>query len=94
MILALLRKEKVYAKFSKCKFLIKEVHFLGHVVRIKGILVDPSKIKAVKSWEVPKTPTKVRQFFGQAGYYRRFIQNLSRIAKPLTTLTQKEIKFV
>ncbi|KAJ0604535.1 putative nucleotidyltransferase, Ribonuclease H [Helianthus annuus] len=86
-ILELLKKEKLYAKFSKCEFWIREVQFLGHVVNEKGIHVDPSKIEAIKNWEAPKTPTEVRQFLGLAGYYRRFIENFSKIAQPLTALT-------
>ncbi|KAI3808860.1 hypothetical protein L1987_24823 [Smallanthus sonchifolius] len=93
LILALLRNEKLYAKFSKCKFWIREVHFLRHVINKKGIHVDPSKIEAIKNWESPRTPTEVRQFLGLAGYYRRFIENFSKIALPLTTLTQKDKKF-
>ncbi|KAK1427944.1 hypothetical protein QVD17_16705 [Tagetes erecta] len=94
MILELLRKEQLYAKFSKCEFWMREVQFLGHVVGKEGIKVDPAKIEAVKQWEAPKTPTEIRQFLGLAGYYRRFIENFSKIAQPLTTLTQKNVKFV
>ncbi|GJV74170.1 reverse transcriptase domain-containing protein [Tanacetum coccineum] len=90
----LLRKEKLYAKFSKCEFWLQEVHFLGHVVNQNGIHVDPGKIEAVKNWEAPTSPTGVRSFLGLAGYYRRFIANFSRIAKPLTLLTQKNKKYV
>ncbi|KAI3695430.1 hypothetical protein L1987_78427 [Smallanthus sonchifolius] len=93
LILELLRNEKLYAKFSKCEFWIREVHFLRHVINKEGIHVDPSKIEAIKNWEAPKTPTEVRQFLGLAGYYRRFIENFSKIALPLTTLTQKEKKY-
>ena len=85
IILELLRKEKLYAKFSKCEFWIREVQFLGHVVSNEGIHVDPSKVEAIRNWEAPKTPTEVRQFLGLAGYYRRFIKNFSKIGKPLTT---------
>ncbi|KAJ0863857.1 putative nucleotidyltransferase, Ribonuclease H [Helianthus annuus] len=92
-ILELLKKERLYAKFSKCEFWIREVQFLGHVVNEKGIHVDPSKIEAIKNWEAPKTPTEVRQFLGLAGYYRRFIENFSKIAQPLTALTQKDKKY-
>ncbi|KAJ9544488.1 hypothetical protein OSB04_024195 [Centaurea solstitialis] len=91
LILELLKAEKLYAKFSKCEFWIREVHFLGHVVN-KGVHVDPAKIEAIKKWEAPKTPTEIRQFLGLAGYYRRFIANSSKIAQPLTTLTQKDKK--
>ncbi|GJS47585.1 putative reverse transcriptase domain-containing protein [Tanacetum coccineum] len=69
------------------------VHFLSHVVNSEGIHVDPSKIEAVKNWKPPKSPTEIRSFLGLAGYYRRFIANFSKIAKPLTLLTQKNKKF-
>ncbi|GJX60234.1 hypothetical protein Tco_0291624 [Tanacetum coccineum] len=89
LVLELLREEKLYAKFSKCEFWLQEVHFLGHVVNQSGIHVDPSKIEAVKNWKTPTTPSKIRSFLGLAGYYRRLIANFSKIAKPLTSLTQK-----
>ncbi|KAD3640483.1 hypothetical protein E3N88_29706 [Mikania micrantha] len=94
LILELLAREKLYAKFSKCEFWLREVQFLGHVVNQNGIQVDPSKIQAVKQWETPRTPTEIRQFLGLAGYYRRFIKNFSKIALPLTTLTQKNQPFI
>jgi hypothetical protein len=93
-ILELLKNEKLYAKFSKCEFWIREVQFLGHVVNESGIHVDPAKIEAIKKWEALKTPTEVRSFLGLAGYYRRFIENFSKIALPLTQLTQKSKEFV
>ncbi|GJW37330.1 putative reverse transcriptase domain-containing protein [Tanacetum coccineum] len=89
IILELLRKEKLYAKFSKCEFWIRIVQFLGHLIDSQGLHVDPAKIEAVKNWTSPTTPTEVRQFLGLAGYYRRFIEGFSKIAKPLTKLTQK-----
>ncbi|GJS09230.1 putative reverse transcriptase domain-containing protein [Tanacetum coccineum] len=67
--------------------------FLGHVIDSRGIYVDPSKIEAVKDWASPITPTEICQFLGLAGYYRRFIEDFSKIAKPLTELTQKNKKF-
>ncbi|KAJ9544811.1 hypothetical protein OSB04_024518 [Centaurea solstitialis] len=94
LILELLKAEKLYAKFSKCEFWIREVQFLGHLVNEEGIHVDPAKIEVIKKWEAPKTPTEIRQFLGLAGYYRRFIANFSKIAQPLTMLTQKDKKFI
>ncbi|KAM0059597.1 putative nucleotidyltransferase, Ribonuclease H [Helianthus debilis subsp. tardiflorus] len=92
-ILELLQREKLYAKFSKCEFWLREVQFLGHVVSERGIQVDPAKVEAVMNWQEPKTPTEIRSFLGLAGYYRRFIENFSRIAAPLTSLTKKKEKF-
>ncbi|GKC14250.1 putative reverse transcriptase domain-containing protein [Tanacetum coccineum] len=92
-ILELLKKEELYAKFSKCEFWIYTVKFLGHVIDSSGIHVDPTKIEAVKNWASPTTPSEIRQFLGLAGYYRRFIEGFSKIAKPMTELTQKDRKF-
>nr|GFB64169.1 reverse transcriptase domain-containing protein [Tanacetum cinerariifolium] len=67
--------------------------FLGHVIDNQGIHVDPAKIESVKDWASPKSPTEIHQFLGLAGYYRRFIERFSKIAKPMTKLTQKKVKF-
>ncbi|GKA79564.1 putative reverse transcriptase domain-containing protein [Tanacetum coccineum] len=92
-ILELLKKEKLYAKFSKCEFWILKVQFLRHVINSRGMHVDPAKIESIKDWSTPKTPTEIRQFLGLAGYYRRFIEGFSKIAKSMTKLTKKGIKF-
>ncbi|GJS18562.1 putative nucleotidyltransferase, ribonuclease H [Tanacetum coccineum] len=89
LVLELLKKEKLYAKFSMCELCLKEVQFLGHVINDNGIHVDPSKIEAVKNWKAPRTLSKVCLLLGLAGYYRRFIENFSKIAKSFTILTQK-----
>ncbi|GJT22207.1 putative reverse transcriptase domain-containing protein [Tanacetum coccineum] len=94
LILELLKKEELYAKFSKCEFWIPKVQFLGHVIDSEGIHVDPAKIESIKDWTSPKSPTEIRQFLGLVGYYRRFIEGFSKIAKPMTKLTQKKVKFV
>ncbi|GJU89967.1 putative reverse transcriptase domain-containing protein [Tanacetum coccineum] len=86
LILELLKKEELYAKFSKCEFWIPKVQFLGHVIDNKGIHVDPAKIESIKDWVSPKTPTEIRQFLGLAGYYRRFIEGFSKIARFLKFL--------
>ncbi|GJS29201.1 putative reverse transcriptase domain-containing protein [Tanacetum coccineum] len=70
LILRLLKKEELYAKFSKCEFWLSKVQFLGHVIDSEGIHVDPAKIESIKDWTSPKTPTEIRQFLGLAGYYR------------------------
>nr|GEY70657.1 DnaJ protein homolog [Tanacetum cinerariifolium] len=69
-ILELLKKEKLYAKFSKCGFWISKVQFLSHVLDSRGIHVDPAKIESIKDWASPKTATEIREFLGLAGYYR------------------------
>ncbi|GKC17923.1 putative reverse transcriptase domain-containing protein [Tanacetum coccineum] len=89
LVLELLKKERLYAKFSKCKFWLREVQFLRHVINGDGIHLDPSKIEAIRNWETPRTPSEVRSFLGLEGYYRRLIENFSKIAKPLTVLTKK-----
>ena len=68
--------------------------FLGHVVSAKGVAVDPSKVASVTEWESPKNVGDIRSFLGLAGYYRRFIENFSKIAKPMTELLKKEKKFL
>ncbi|KAL8155807.1 hypothetical protein AgCh_001008 [Apium graveolens] len=92
--LEILRKKKLYAEFSKCEFWLQEVQFLGHIISNEGIKVDPAKIEAITNWERPRTPTEVRSFLGLAGYYRRFVQNFSRIATPLMKLIRKNEKFI
>ncbi|GJR02651.1 putative reverse transcriptase domain-containing protein [Tanacetum coccineum] len=93
LILDLLKKEELDAKISKCEFWIPKVQFLGHMIDSQGIYVDPAKIESIKDWASPKTPMEIRQFLGLAGYYRRFIEGFSKIAKSMTKLTQKKVKF-
>ncbi|WVZ48686.1 hypothetical protein U9M48_000105 [Paspalum notatum var. saurae] len=88
-----LREHKLYAKFSKCDFWIEEVKFLGHVVSNGGIAVDQSKVSEVQNWKIPEDVKGIRSFLGLAGYYRRFIEGFSKIAKPMTALLEKNIKF-
>ncbi|GKD98842.1 putative reverse transcriptase domain-containing protein, partial [Tanacetum coccineum] len=92
LILELLKKEELYAKFSKCEFWIPKVQFLGQVIDSQGIHVDPVKIESIKYWVSLKSPTEIRQFLGLAGYYRRFIEGFLKIANPMTKLTQKKQK--
>ncbi|GKE58268.1 putative reverse transcriptase domain-containing protein [Tanacetum coccineum] len=92
LVFELLKKENLFAKFSKCDFWLQEVHFLGYVVNRNGIQVDPSKIKVVKNKKALKMPLEIRSFLGLAGYYRRSIKNFSKIIKPLTSITQKNQK--
>nr|GEU63797.1 putative reverse transcriptase domain-containing protein [Tanacetum cinerariifolium] len=93
LILELLKKEQLFAKFSKCEFWIPKVQFLGHVIDNQGIHVDPAKIVSIKDWASPKIAMEIRQFLGLAGYYHRFIEGFLKIAKSMTKLTQKKVKF-
>ena len=79
---------------SQCPFWLKEVSLLGHILSAKGVAVDPSKVQEVLDWKSPTSVTEIRSFLGLAGYYRRFIQDFSKIAKPMTKLLQKEAKFI
>ncbi|GJX61463.1 putative reverse transcriptase domain-containing protein [Tanacetum coccineum] len=94
-ILELLKKEQLYAKFSKCEFWIPKVQFLGHVIDSRGIHVDPAKIESIKDWARLKTPTEICQFLGLVGYYRRFIKGFSKIANaPILALPKGSEDFV
>ncbi|GJS41959.1 putative reverse transcriptase domain-containing protein [Tanacetum coccineum] len=92
-ILGLLKKEELYAKFSKCEFWIPNVQYLGHVIDSQGIHVDPAKIKSIKDWTSPKTSTEIRQFLGLVGYFQRFIEGFLKVAKPMTKLMQNKVSF-
>jgi hypothetical protein len=94
IVLQRLRDHKLYAKFSKCEFWLDSVKFLGHTISKDDISVDPSKVQEVMDWKPPKSVHQIRSFLGLAGYYRRFIPDLSRIAKSMTELLKKGVKFV
>jgi hypothetical protein len=89
-----LQDHKLYAKFSKCEFWVNSVKFLGHTISKDGTSVDPSKVQEVMDWKPPKSVHQIRSFLGLASYYRRFIPDFSRIAKPMTELLNKGMKFV
>jgi hypothetical protein len=86
IVLNRLRDHKLHAKFSKCKFWLKKVHFLGHILSEDRISVDPSKVQEVMDWRASTIVHEVQSFLGLAGYYRRFIPDFSKIAKPMTSL--------
>ncbi|GJU95341.1 putative reverse transcriptase domain-containing protein [Tanacetum coccineum] len=90
LIVELLKKDELYAKFSKFEFWIHKVQFLSHVINSKGIHVDLAKVESIKDWASPKTATKIHQFLGLAGYYRIFIEGFTKIIKSMTKLTQKK----
>jgi hypothetical protein len=93
LVLQKLQDNQLYAKYSKCEFWIGEVSFLGHIISNGGISVDPTKVKEIMEWRVPTTFTEIWSFLGLAGYYRRFIEGFSKIAKPMTSLLEKGSKF-
>jgi hypothetical protein len=94
IVLQRLRDHKLYAKFSKCAFWLDSVKFLGHTISKEGISVDPSKVREVMYWKPPKSVHQICSFLGLAGYYRRFISDFSKIAKLMTELLKKGVKFV
>nr|CAB3502823.1 unnamed protein product [Digitaria exilis] len=94
LVMQRLREHQLYAKLSKCEFWLKEVSFLGHVLSNGGVAVDPKKVRDVLNWIPPQNVSEIRSFLGMAGYYRRFIEGFSKIAKPLTSLLEKNAKFV
>ena len=83
----------MYAKFSKCEFWLIEVRFLGHVVSTSGVSLDPKKVEAIMSSERPKLLFEIRSFLGLAWYYKRFIEDFSQLAAPMTRLTRNKVKF-
>ena len=93
-VLQTLRKESLYANLKKCTFGVEKVVYLGFVVSSKGVHVDETKIKAIKTWPQPTNLQQVRSFLGLAGFYRCFVKDFSTIAAPLHALSKKNTPFV
>ena len=92
VVLQTLREHKLQAKLSKCEFRLLEVTFLGHVISKEGIKVKLQKVKAIIEWTRLTNTTEIRSFLGLARYYRRFVQDFSKIALPHSNLLRKTTK--
>ena len=92
IVLQTLRERQLYAKLSKCQFWFDRVIFLGHVISVELVSVDPQKIEAVVNWKPLKNVSEVRSFLGIARYYRNFFEGFFKIVAPLTKLTRKDVK--
>ena len=88
-----LQSPKLFMKLSKCHFFSKEIQYLGHILSLNGIHPLPSKTQAIQKMHPSTTPKKVCVFLGLVGYYRKFIKNFTKIAKPLTLLTKQQVNF-
>jgi endonuclease III-like uncharacterized protein len=86
IVLQTLREHTLYAKFDKCDFYQRKIHYLGHVISEEGIAVDPEKIKAIMELHIPKDVEDMRSFMGIIDYYRRFIKGFSKISYMITSL--------
>ena len=93
VVLDTLKKERLFAKLSKCEFWLREVPYLGHIVSKEGIRVDRRKIEGILEWKPSRSVTKVRRFLGLAGYYRMFVKGFSMIAALMTRLLKKNVRF-
>ncbi|KAJ9523626.1 hypothetical protein QJQ45_007296 [Haematococcus lacustris] len=89
LVFDLLRKNKLYAKMSKCEFMQLTLRFLGHVISAGAISVDPDKVRAIVDWPVPSSLTQLQSFLGAANFVRKFVQGFSAISAPLTDLCGK-----
>ena len=92
-VLQRLRESGLRLKPTKCHFFQREVHYLGHIISHDGVATDPSKIEKVATWPVPASKREVQQFLGLASYYQRFVENFTRVARPLHRLTERAAAF-
>ena len=92
-VFSVLRKSNLKIKLKKCHFCLSSLAFLGHIVRRKGVKPDPEKIQKIKDFPTPINISQLRAALGLTSYYRKFIKDYSRIAKPMTILLKKDQPF-
>jgi hypothetical protein len=90
IVMKLLRQYRLYCKLSKCAFALQEVKFLGHIVGVHGVQMDPKKVAVVQAWPKPTTVTEMRSFLGLATYFRKFVQGFATLVRPLHHLTKAD----
>ena len=91
-ILRRLKENDLYVKLENCKWKVREVDFLGMVIRLEDIKIEKEKVKAVLDWPVSKSVKNIQKFLRLANYYRRFVKEFSKIARLLHELTRKKQK--
>jgi hypothetical protein len=89
LVLQVLLQHQLYAKFIKCEFFQKQVHYLGHVISKEGVEVEPEKIRYIMEWYTPKDVSDIRSFMCLERYYRKFIKGFSKISYPINALQKK-----
>ena len=94
LVLARCREKNLALNWEKCHFMVQQGIVLGHVISKKGIEVDKVKVDLIAHLPPPKLVKHIRSFLGHAGFYQRFIQNFSKIARLLTSLLAKDVPFV
>ena len=93
VVLQGLTERQLFSKYRKCEFWLRSVAFIGHIISSNGIKVDPKKNKMVKNWPRTLIQTDIRRLLDLVGYYSKFVDGFASISSPLTTLTQKIVKF-
>ena len=88
-----LKKANLKLKESKCDFLKKEIHYLGHLILVSGIQPLPGKLDSIHNMPRPRSPKEIKQFLGLTGYYRKFVPRFSDMARPLTKLLAHDCEF-
>jgi len=91
-VLRRLEENNLYVKPKKCIWKVRKIGFLGVVIGPNGIEIEKEKVNGILSWLEPKNVRNIRKFLGLANYYRRFIKNFTQVARPINTLTQKDVK--